>query len=782
MKRTLPLLTLLGLVLCSDPAAAAPLERQPYLQNATTDEITVVWTTEGASSGAVEWGTALDALDQTTDSPTNGSQHTVTLTGLSPDTRYYYRVVSDGVAEAGGDELHYFVTPPPVGTRAKFRAWIVGDSGTGGAMQGLVRDAAYAFTLGTRPDIYLHMGDMAYSDGTYDEFTDRFYAMYEDILRNTVVWPTMGNHEGHTSDSAMQAGPYYDGYVLPVDGEAGGLASGTEAYYSFDYANVHFIILDSHDSDRDPDGAMLTWAEQDILSTQQEWVVAYWHHPPYTKGSHDSDNEGALIDMRENALPILEAGGVDLVLGGHSHIYERSFLLDGAYATPSVAGDGVLDGNDGIPLGDGPYIKSPGLSSHGGTIYVVAGHGGTGVSSRPSPHPLMYFSEVANGSCMLDVQENRLTVTNVRWDGVVTDRVDMIKGDAIVIAQPNGGEALALAMPYAIQWVTTGQVDNVRIEYSVTDGAEWTTIEESVANSGTYLWTPPSVQTSVGLVRVSDATDAGVFDESNAGFAMSNEIDVVEYGDVWSYHDQGEDQGPDWANADFDDSAWPSGNAQFGYGDGDETTTLVDADPNYPSAYFRRTITLPDIPTGAELEVLYDDGAAVFVNGQQVWAVNVDDASYGAFASNASADNEVSGGEIPIDAFVEGDNVIAVIAKQASEGSSDLSFDMRMTVTVPLDPPPPPGGDDGGSDGGADGTGGSASSTDGSASAGSASAGDGTAGGSGSDGGSAGQADGGGSGCGCRNTGHRPVTWGWCLLLLGSWRRRAQRQAARSAR
>jgi MYXO-CTERM domain-containing protein len=385
----------------------------------------------------------------------------------------------------------------------------------------------------------------------------------------------------------------------------------------------------------------------------------------------------------------------------------------------------------------------------------------------------MYFSEVANGSCMLDVQENRLTVTNVRWDGEVTDRVDLIKGEAIVIAQPNGGEALSPGEPYAIRWITEGSVDNVKIEYSVTDGQEWTTIEESVENSGTYIWDPPAVETNVGLVRVSDADNPAFFDESNAGFAMSGEIEVVSWGDVWSYHDQGEDLGPTWADPDFDDSAWPSGNGQLGYGDGDEATVLVDADPNYPSAYFRKTITLPDVPTAATLEALYDDGAAVFVNGQQVWSVNVDDPSYAAFASGQSADNEVSGGEIPIDAFVEGDNVIAVIAKQSSEGSSDLSFDLTMTVTVPLPPPPPPGGDDGGTDGGADGTGGSADGTGGDADAGGDGSAAGTAG-SGDSEGSAGAADDGGGGCGCRSSSPGgPAT----LALFGllAFRRRRRR-------
>ena len=132
----------------------------------------------------------------------------------------------------------------------------------------------------------------------------------------------------------MGVGPYYEAHVLPTGGEAGGVSSGTEAYYSFDYANVHFIVLDSMDSSRAPGSAMLTWLQADLSGTTQEWVIVYFHHPPYTKGSHDSDSAadsgGRLVAMRENVLPILEAGGVDLVLGGHSHIYERSYPLLGA--------------------------------------------------------------------------------------------------------------------------------------------------------------------------------------------------------------------------------------------------------------------------------------------------------------------------------------------------------------------------------------------------------------------------------------------------------------------
>ena len=60
-------------------------------------------------------------------------------------------------------------------------------------------------------------------------------------------------------------------------------------------------------------------------------------------------------------MPILESGGVDLVLTGHSHIYERSMLMDGAYATPTVAEGVILDDGDGDPHGNRSYRKSAGL-------------------------------------------------------------------------------------------------------------------------------------------------------------------------------------------------------------------------------------------------------------------------------------------------------------------------------------------------------------------------------------------------------------------------------------
>ena len=90
----------------------------------------------------------------------------------------------------------------------------------------------------------------------------------------------------------------------------------------------------------------------DLAATTQDWVIAYFHHPPYTKGSHDSDNPsdsgGRMRDMRENILPILDSTGVDLVMTGHSHSYERSFLLNGHYGLSTTLADSmVIDSGDG---------------------------------------------------------------------------------------------------------------------------------------------------------------------------------------------------------------------------------------------------------------------------------------------------------------------------------------------------------------------------------------------------------------------------------------------------
>jgi hypothetical protein len=432
-------LELVALEHAGDPVVT----RGPYLQRGSPDGMVVRWSTHLPSVGRVRYGLAPEALDRFVDGPTT-TDHFVALSGLEAGTRYYYSVGTPDVVCAGGDLDHYFRTSPKPGARRPVRVWVVGDSGEANQIARDVRDDFLSYTGEVDADAWLMLGDNAYPNGTLLQYQAAVFETYPTVLRNTVLWPTFGNHDAQSAHSGTQTGVYFDLFALPRRGEAGGLWSGSEAYYSFDYANIHFMVLDSQGSDRSPGGAMLTWAAADLASTTQDWVVAYWHHPAYTKGSHDSDSPSdsgrRLVDMREKVLPVLEAGGVDLVLAGHSHVYERSQLINGHYGHSSSFDEShVLDAGDGCicqgacpecPVaGDGPYLKeSVGTAAHEGTVYSTVGSSSKATGSLPLNHPVMVVSLRETGSMVFDVDGARLDAVWIRRGGEIADTFTIFKG------------------------------------------------------------------------------------------------------------------------------------------------------------------------------------------------------------------------------------------------------------------------------------------------------------------------------------------------------------------
>jgi hypothetical protein len=764
----------LGLLLAA-PSAAEAQGRRPYVQLVTETGGTIVWRSAAEVPSRVCWGDAPDALVRSAGTGTLARDHAVRIEGLSAGTTVYYAAAAASCPPALVGALEgRFTTAPPRGGEVPLRAWLLGDSGTGGASQAQVRDAMLGATADRPIDLFLHVGDMAYDSGTTAEFDSRFFAPYADILSHVPVWAAIGNHESYTADTATQTGPFYDAYVQPTRGEAGGLPSGTEAYYAFDWGNVHFVVLDTQESDRTPAGAMLTWLDMDLSATDQEWTIVFFHHPPYSHGSHDSDAETQLRQVRENIVPLLDAHGVDLVLTGHSHIYERSHLVRGAYDTPTTAAGHIVDPGDGRLDGDGAYE-----SGTRGAVHVVAGHGGAGVSGR-GDHPLMFFSEVAYGSCLLDVRGPLLTLTNVRADGAVTDEVALAHRGGPFLLAPAGGERLLAGSAFDVRWAWAGAAPpaEVRLELSVDDGRSFVPLAARTANDGIERVTFPAIFTDAARIRLSPAGAPSPADVG-ARFALVARAAVVAIpmGSVWSYSDDGRDPGTSFFTG--AGGPYPEGAAELGYGDGDEATVLSNT-PTDPSILFRRRFTVDGRVTRASVRARYDDGIAVLVNGASVLERDVDAGlAYGALATGGTDDNQLVEADIPIDAFRPGENWIAAIVKQQSLGSSDLSFDLELVLEIEVEGEPAPdagGPEDAGRPSGAD-----AAGSDG-----------------GSAGGDAGRLDaapldasaadaasvdrpGGSGGCGCRVNTPRPTS-GICLtvllgMLVAARRRRVRPQS-----
>jgi hypothetical protein len=597
-----PTLSIFALALASAASASAanppaPFSRAPYLQFASPSLIHVVWRTEGPIDPVVRFGKDASKLDQEVrgtgivaraalgtkgqpipprweplrtpanlalpklhSAPIGTFQYEVKLDKLEPDTKYFYAVYDDAKRLTPDDGSYFFMTHPQPGPEREVRFWVTGDGGTGKEAQVAVHEAMLkAVDTEKKPlSFWLHVGDMAYNTGRDVEFQTRFFEIYDRTLRNKVCWPTMGNHEGMTSSGKTGIGPYYDAYVVPTRAETGGVASGTEAYYSFNYAHIHFICLNSHDLSRKPGDPMANWFKADLEKTKADWVIAFWHHPAYTKGNHDSDKEADLTEMRKLIMPIAEAGGVDLVLCGHSHIYERSMLIDGAYATPTVSENVVLDDGDGDPDGDGPYRKSKGIMAHEGAVQVVTGNAGA-VLGRSGTMPIMRRIVLEHGSVLIDVKGDTLNARMINREGVESDVFSIVKRGKVSPAP--------LPLP----------------------------------------WAPPEYKKPENPPRTFAAP------------AVDHKVLVAQDAE-WEYTYDLPLRGLEWTKPGFVAAGWKKGPAPFGYGKVAFRTDLAAMRRKHTVLYARREFQIEqtDRVTEIGLQIDYSDAFIAYVNGYEV--------------------------------------------------------------------------------------------------------------------------------------------------------------------
>ena len=307
---------------CGSPGVAdLSLDRHPYIQNVNDSSARLLWTSTGDREQVEIWEPGSDprvvpANDDSTRFLKDATQRSARFEGLEPSTIHCYRVVRDDGTVVYGPSG--FRTAPAKDDTRPVDIIAFGDSGTLSDGQLAVRDQ-----MATVPaDLMIHTGDVAYADGTLNQFEREVFDVYQGLFDVIPFFPSIGNHDDRTAS----AGPYREIFDLPTNG---GSAEDQERRYSFDYGMVHFVALDTQRFDDEH----AEWLDRDLAATDKPWKIVYGHHPPYSSGDH-----GSAVSFRESIAPVLEKHGVQLVLSGHDHHYERSNDINGVTYVVTGAG------------------------------------------------------------------------------------------------------------------------------------------------------------------------------------------------------------------------------------------------------------------------------------------------------------------------------------------------------------------------------------------------------------------------------------------------------------
>lgn len=328
----------------------APYSENPDFSDEIPDGVTVTATSEtvvksypGADLGIL----ALLPFEK------DYTKHTVKLSGLEPGEKYSYRV---GNAEygwwsdagvittaEGGDEAFtfFYVTDPQAQREDQYERF--GE---------VIETAAKTYPDGR---FIVSAGDQVDMGTNIKHW--RYLLNSTDSLLNLPFMPTTGNHE---DEGAVLT----ENFVLPNVPEQ---ELDTGVFYSYDYNDVHFTVLNTNDDEDDKlSDAQIEWMKNDIKSSDAKWKIVVLHKALYSNGSHYDDGE--VEGMRAQLGSLLPYLGVDLVLQGHDHVYMRTDVLSGNVVVPTKEGTKTYNGLD-------YSVKYNPL----GTLYSICGTSGVKV-------------------------------------------------------------------------------------------------------------------------------------------------------------------------------------------------------------------------------------------------------------------------------------------------------------------------------------------------------------------------------------------------------------------
>ncbi len=184
------------------------------------------------------------------------------------------------------------------------------------------------------------LGDTVYGDGTTTELKQCFdpnWGRFKDRIR-----PAPGNHDYMTDAGA----PYFNYF---------GAAAGTfgQGYYSYDLGDWHIVVLNSNCNDIacGPNSEQMTWFREDLQKSGKQCTLAYWHHPRFSSGI--AGGSSSVNAFWTTAVEM----GVDVVVNGHDHDYERFAPMDASGNADPNGTREFVDGTGGAVLRDWGTIK-----------------------------------------------------------------------------------------------------------------------------------------------------------------------------------------------------------------------------------------------------------------------------------------------------------------------------------------------------------------------------------------------------------------------------------------
>jgi Icc-related predicted phosphoesterase len=390
----------------------------------------VTWAGAPESTFAVTWATGLDtrltqllygsdkaaveAADGPTDGVTRAKGHTMQLgsplfadqktrlhevhvCGLGSDSVYYYKVGGPG----HWSTVYDVATAPVPGDQAPFRFAVSGDSRGSGDVFAQIAQAV----SGQGIDFQIFTGDLIDNTTNQNDWDKLFEGKVgsfatQDLIATRPLMPVNGNHDN--------LGVYYLGnFALPQVVSNGESAEGEE-WYSFDYANAHFVMLSSEGGAQlDAQAAFMDEDLAKVDRTKTPWVFVVFHRAPYTCGSkHQSDS----VAPRTKWQPLFDKYSVDVVFTGHVHNYQRSKPIRG-FAAGTTDGIVAAAGPNGEPVAES------------GTVYVVSGGATPDLygTDPASSCAFSQFTEETHHYVIVEVANRTLSYKAIRLDGSEMD-------------------------------------------------------------------------------------------------------------------------------------------------------------------------------------------------------------------------------------------------------------------------------------------------------------------------------------------------------------------------